>query len=67
MKFRITITLTKIFAFLVAIFGFLLSAKTGDIQAFVTGVTAGLAILGIRKGANSIVDFKAGKIQPRAE
>ena len=65
MKFRIVVTLTKIFAFLIAILGFLLSSKTGDIQAFITGVTAGLAILGIRKVSNSAVDFKAGKIEPR--
>ena len=66
MKFKITVTLTKIFAFLIAILGYLLSFKTGDIQAFITGVAAGLAILGIRKGFNSVVDLKEGKVHPRA-
>ena len=65
MKFRITVTLTKIFAFLIAILGYFLSVKTGDIQAFLTGVTVGVALLGIRKVSNSAVDFKSGKIEPR--
>ena len=65
MKFRITVTLTKIFAFMVTLLGSLLSYKHGDVQYFITAVTVATAILGVRKVANSAVDYKAGKIEPR--
>ena len=65
MKFRITITLTKIFAFMVTLLGSALSYKHGDPQYFVTGVTVATAILGVRKISNSAVDYKSGKIESR--
>jgi len=57
------ITVTKIFAFMVSIMGFVLAYKTGDVSVFVSSAGIGMIALGVRKAGNTIIDYKNGRIE----
>ena len=48
------------------IMGFILELKYNDPLYFTAGITTGGAVFIVRKGFNSAVDLKEGKIHPRA-
>jgi len=45
-------TVTKVFGYMVAILGFILAYKTGDVSVFVSSAGIGMLSIGVRKVGN---------------
>ncbi len=58
MKFEITVTASKMLAFLVVIVGAIYTFITKEANVLITSFSVGCLLMGVKTGANALVDVK---------